>query len=457
MFVLILFVSCAITTPYQRPANLPLNGLFRAPFSDSTRNYASVPVSAFYNDSLLQNLITEALDSNIDVRLALNRLAQAAEYVKQSKAAFFPTLNFGLSQSVSNVSKYGNSTYPNNPPITELKLAATTSWEADIWGKLSSIKRSQQAQYLEQEAAVRAIQTQIVATVASAYYQLITLDRQKSVTEQSIDNYTTYLQTVETMKQSAQVNEVAVLQAKAQLASAKAYLPQINASIAAEENNICLLLGKTPAPVERSDTYDLTIFHAELMTVGIPAQLLSNRPDVQAAEYALCASHEMFNAARAAMYPQLTLTGAIGPDAKGLSNWLNMPGSLLWNAMLGLAQPVFNGRTLKTQKEIAKLQQDAAFLQFKQTLLNAGNEVSNALAAIHFTSQQAIYQKEQVDALKTAYEYSQELLVNGYATYLDVLSAQTNALTNELSLYETYNNIIQQKIILYRALGGGWK
>jgi len=246
-----------------------------------------------------------------------------------------------------------------------------------------------------------------------------------------------------------------VLQANAQLASAKAYLPQIQASIALMENNLCLLLGTTPKAIARSGNIDLTLFHPEILSTGVPAQLLGNRPDVQAAEYALCSAHEQFNAARAAMYPQLTLTGSVGPDAKGLENWFNMPGSLLWNVIGGLTQPILNGRTLKTQKTIAQLQEDAAYLFFKQTLLNAGNEVSNALASIQFTTQQAAYQKEQVESLEKAYEYSQELLINDYATYLDVLLAQNNVLSSQLALYSTYNTIIQQKITLYRALGGG--
>ena len=450
------FESCAVT-PYKRSAQLPVDGLFRTFAAiDTTNNLATDSIYAFYDDPLLQQLITEALDSNINIKLAVNRLAQVSQYLKQSKAALFPNLNLGLSGSAFNYSKYGNSTRSPNA-YTDLLLSATAGWEIDIWGKLSSAKRSQQAQYLQQEAVVRATQTQIVSGIASAYYQLITLDHQRDVTEKSIESYTNYLQTVEALKKSAQVNEVAVLQAKAQLASARAYLPQIDESIATEENYICQLLGKAPAPVSRSSQFDLTLFHSEILSVGAPAQLLSNRPDVQAAEFALCSAHEQFNAARAAMYPQLTLTGSAGSDAKGLANWFNMPGSLLWNAVAGLTQPIFNGRTLKTQKEIAQLQEDAAFISFKQTLLDAGNEVSNALASIHFIAQQAAYQKEQVDALKKAYEYSQELLVNGYATYLDVLSAQNSVLSSELSLYSTYNNIIQQKIILYRALGGGWR
>jgi len=449
------FASCAI--PYKRSDQLPVTGLFRnITAADTTNSLALVSVRDFYADPFLQQLITEALDSNVDVRLAINRLAQISQYVLQSRAVLYPNLSIGLSGSISDVSKYGNSARPANP-YTELQLAATAGWEIDLWGKLSSAKRSQQAQYFQQEATVRAIQTQIAADIASAYYRLITLDRQRAVTEKSIDSYTNYLQTVEDLKKSAQVTEVAVLQAKSQLASAQAYLPQIDASVAVEENNICLILGKTPIAVSRSSDFDLTLFHSETPAVGVPAGLLSNRPDVQAAEFALRSAHEQFNAARAAMYPQLTLTGSVGPDAKGLANWFDMPASLLWNVLAGLTQPILNGRTLKTQKEVARLQEDAAFISFKQTLLNAGNEVSNALASIRFISRQAAYQKEQVDALKKAYEYSQELLVNGYGTYLDVLSAQNSVLSSELSLYSTYDNIVQQKIILYRALGGGWR
>ena len=453
-----LFITgCSVTTSYQRPAQLPVNGLFRSyTGADTTNSFATSSVFDFYDDPLLQQLITEALDSNLNVRLAINRLLQTSELLLQRRAAFYPALTLGLSGSVSDVSNFGNSPKPANP-LTRLQLSATAGWEADIWGKLSSLKRSQQALYFQQEATVRAVQTQLVANIASSYYQLIMLDQKRAVTEKSIESYTSYLNTVKLLKQSAQVTEVAVLQANAQLASAQAYLPQINAAIAIEENYISLLLGKTPATIARSENVDVTLFHPESLSIGIPAQLLANRPDVQAAEYALCSAHEQFNAARAALYPQLTLSGSVGPDANGIENWFSLPGSLFWNVMIGLTQPVLDKRTLKTQKEISRLQKEAAYLSFKQTLLNAGNEVSNVLASFRFISQQAAYQKEQVDALKKAYEYSQELLVNGYATYLDVLSAQNNVLSTELALYSTYNAIIQQKITLYRALGGGWR
>ena len=456
--VIALLISACATTPYSRPSNVAPSTLFRDVQSgDTAASLATTAVTDFYNDPLLQKLIKAALDSNLTVRVALNRLDQASQYVKESNAALLPTLSLGVNGSLSNVSKYGNSTYPVNPPIKDINLTAATSWEVDIWGRLSHAKKEQIENYMLQQATLRATRTQIVANVASTYYQLITLDKQKEVTLRNIDSYTKYLETTKSLKKSAQVTEVAVLQAKAQLASAQAYLPQIEASIATNENYLCALLGKAPATISRSSDIDLTLFHNETLGIGIPAQLLANRPDVQEAEYTLRSAHEAFNVAKAAMYPKLALTADGGTDAKTIANWFNLPGSFFWSTVAGLTQPIFNGRALKTQKEIARLQEDASLLNFKQTLINAGYEVSNALATIRYTTQQANYQKEQVDALKKAYEYSQELLVNGYANYLEVLSAQNSVLSSELSLYNTYNTIVQQKITLYRALGGGWR
>ncbi|GAT63460.1 efflux transporter, outer membrane factor OMF lipoprotein, NodT family [Paludibacter jiangxiensis] len=454
---MIAFCACSVQK-YNSPGMAGYKTVFRDSINgDTAKNSAAIAWKDFYDDPYLQKLITEALDSNLNIRMAIVKLNQAAQSVKQSNAAFLPTLNAGVSGTLSDNSKYGNTMPAAHPPFTDLKLSLSSSWEIDVWNKLSSAKKAQQALYLQQQSTVNAVKTQIVANVASAYYQLIMLDKQKLITNRSIDSYTKYLETVKSLKKSAQATEVAVLQAKAQLATAKAYLPQIEASIANYENYLCVLLGKAPAVIDRSTQIDLMAFHNELLAVGLPVQLLSNRPDVKTAELVLRAAHEQFNVATSAMYPQFILSGVVGSDAKGITNWFNLPSSLFWNAIAGLTQPVLNGRTLKTQKEIARLQEESALLNFKQSLLTAGNEVSNALASIRYSTQQAGFQKEQVDALKKAYEYSQELLVNGYATYLEVLSAQNSVLSSELALYNTYNTIVQQKITLYRALGGGWR
>lgn len=458
LFGMIAVCACSVQK-YNSPGMAGYKTVFRDSINggDTAKSSAEIAWKEFYDDPYLQKLITEALDSNLNVRMAIIKLHQAEQSVKQSNATFLPTLNAGLTGTLYDNSKYGNALPAAHPPFTDLKLSLSSSWEIDVWNKFSSAKKAQQALYLQQQSTVNAVRTQIVANVASAYYQLITLDKQREITNKNIDSYKKYLETVKNLKKSAQATEVAVLQAKAQLATAKAYLPQIEASIATYENYLCTLLGKAPAPVDRSSRIDLTVFHTEAPVVGLSVQLLSNRPDVQVAELAMRAAHEQFNVSRSAMYPQFILSGAVGPDAKGIANWFNLPGSLFWNAVAGLTQPVLNGRTLKTQKEIARLQEESALLNFKQSLLTAGNEVSNALASIRFSSQQVEFQKEQVESLKKAYEYSQELLVNGYATYLEVLSAQNSVLSSELALYNTYNTIVQQKITLYRALGGGWR
>lgn len=455
VILMALVAGCAVQ-PFKTNLSVMTKGLYRDSTSVDTTTIASINWHDFYADPHLQHLIQQALDSNLNVRLAINHLAQASQYYKQSEASLFPTLNFGMDGSLSNISKYGNSQPPKIVPISDLKWSLAASWEVDIWGKLNSAKKAQLATMLQQQSTVEATRTQLIADVASAYYQLVLLDKQKQVTLQSIANYKKYLSMVQSMMKSAQVNAVAVLQAKAQLASASAYLPQIQLSIVTTENYLSQLLGKTSSTISRSDSLNLTLFHPEPLHIGVPVQMLRRRPDVLAAEYALRAAHEQFNVATADMYPQLSLTGSFGTEATGIANWFNLPGSIFWSAVAGLTQPIFNGRTLRTQREVAKLQESAALLTFKQTLLNAGEEVSNALASIRYLQQQAVYQKAQVDALKKAYEYSQELLMNGYATYLDVLNAQNSELSTELSLYNTYNSIIQQKITLYRALGGGW-
>lgn len=454
-----LFVRC-ITPPYTRSNNLPVNGLVRSDSVkvDTARSLATLSWRDFYTDTNLQKLILEAIDSNSDIRLAINRMDQQTQYLKQSNSAFYPSVNIGWQSSANG---YAGTTAQGavfgNSVIQQHQLGFSASWEIDIWGKLRSARKSQQALLMQQQSTLTATYTQMISNIASMYYQLVILDNQKKITLNNIVSYNHYLETVQSLKIAAQANEVAVLQAKAQLASARAYLPQIEASIAMYENSICNLLGKIPTRIYRSDSIDVTKLFYDSLSIGVPMQLLSNRPDVQAAEYALVSSHELFNSAKASMYPQLTLSGAVGFQARDITQIFNLPGAFFWNLLGGLTQPLFNGRQLKTQKEITRLQESASFITFKQTLLNAGNEVSTTLSNIHFYTQQSEYQREQVENLQKAYEYSQELLVDGYATYLDVLSAQTNVLSSVITLYNTYNSIIQQKITLYRALGGGWK
>lgn len=451
-------VSC-VTPGYKSPSeeSLPLEGLYRTDESDTTC-MARISWREYYSDPKLQALISEALDSNLNLRITLKRIEEARAYWRSSKASYAPTFSASAQAQFSSPSDNGPSSVAGTgikKPVQNYNLGVTASWEIDIWGKLRSAKRAAYAQMLSQEATKNAVVTQLVADIADNYYRLLMLDEQLRITERTIENYTSYLETVKSLKESAQTNEVAVQQAYAQLYGAKAYVPELKASIQSVETYIGFLLGKPGYEVERADSFDINAVRLD-MAVGVPAQLLRYRPDVMAAEQNLVASHYQFNVAKASMYPSLTLGGSVGIESMKIEEWFD-PKSLFWNAVGGLVSPIFNGRALRTQKEVAKLQNEESLLSFKSSILNAGMEVSNALAMCKSTTEQASEQTKQCDALSKAYEYSQMLFVRGYATYLDVLVAQTGLFNSQITLNTTYYNAISQRIELYRALGGGWE
>lgn len=452
----LLFVTGCITPKYKSPTSV-VNDLYRNVSTSDTTNIAQIAWATFYEDAYLRGLLANALDSNLNLRVAINQIEQSREYFKQSKSAIAPSFNAGVNYSMGKPSDFGTSPLPADvkAPVNQFNFAVSASWEIDIWGKLRSAKQSAYARLLQQTATKNAIVTQLVSDVASSYYQLLMLDAQLRITTNTIENYTEYLETISVMKNSASVNEVAVQQAKAQLYGAKAMLPQLISAIEVTENYMCILLGKTPSTIARATDMNMSAINTDLNT-GIPTQLLANRPDVMASENALRAAHWQFNEARASLYPALTLNGQFGSEAMEIKNWFD-PKSLLWSVVGGLTQPLFNGRALRTQRNVAELQKDASLLNFQNQLLVAGAEVSNSLLRVKYTMEKAESQKEQVMALTNAYDYSQDLLKSGFATYLDVLAAQTGLFATELDLYQTYYDVLEQKIELYRALGGGWR
>lgn len=439
----LIIASCAVK--YQRPEVDHDNLVRDANPKDTTFDISNLNWRNFYKDPILCELIDSALVSNLDLQVAIKRIDQAASYFKQSKAFIFPTLG-----------AKGSASYSNTPYFT---VGISASWEIDIWGKLTKAKRAKYQQLLAQEGTKNAIITQLIANLAKSYFTLIALDTQKEFVVETIANREKYLETVKMLKQAAKVNEIAVLQAQSQLLSAQEYLPDINNAIYITENTISLLLGKVPQPIKRTEVENinnLIELISPLDSVGIPVNLLRNRPDVIAAEHTLISTLESFNSAKAAMYPALTLSGNISSDATQISQWFAMPSSLIWGIVGGLIQPIFNGRALKTQKEVAYKEFEAATFQFKSSVLSAGIEVSNALSSFNADKEKTALVVKQFYTLDKAYEYSVELLVNGYASYLDVLTAQEGVFNAQISLISGVQDCINDQIELYRALGGGW-
>tara|TARA_R110002049_G_scaffold203548_1_gene374097 strand:- start:759 stop:2156 length:1398 start_codon:yes stop_codon:yes gene_type:complete len=447
-----LLTSCFSAKEYARPEIINQDQYFTSAISKDSLSMAQVPWKDMFTDRVLQNYIEETLTNNIDIRVALQQIVAAEAYFKQGKAGYFPTLNGSANythQENSENSQFGSSF----PSLDSYELAGNLSWEADIWGKIRSNKRAYNASYLQTVAAHKVVKTELIAQVSTIYYQLLSIDEQIKITEETIGNREKSLETTKALKDAGNVTEVGVKQTEAQLYTAQAILIDLKIQERLLENTMSILLGKVPENINRN-TLENQVITTDLNT-GIPSQLLSNRPDLMAAEYQLMQAFELTNVARSNFYPSLTLSASGGFQSLDFDNFFNT-NSLFATLVGGLTQPIFNGRKIKTQYEVSQAQQEQAQLQFKQAFLVASKEVSDALYSYQaFTEKIEVKQKEY-DAYNLASEYSTELLNNGYANYLEVLVAQENALNSRLSLISIKYNQLKSIVDLYKALGGGW-
>ncbi|EAS18574.1 RND efflux system, outer membrane lipoprotein, NodT family [Flavobacteria bacterium BBFL7] len=448
--------SCFVAQDYVRPdIDAETQALYRTDnLPTDSISIADVSWKNLFTDQYLQQYIEEGLQNNMDVRIALQQILAAQAYAKQGKAGYLPSVNVGANytrQEFSENSQFG-SIFSGG--LDTYDITADLSWEADIWGKIRSNKRATRAAYLQSVAGHQAVKTQLVSSIANTYYNLLALDAQLEVTKQTIVTRDSSVTTIKALKDAGQVTQVAVDQNIAQYNSARALQVDIEVAIFKTENTLSILLGKSPQTFERS-SLDIQNIDQDIV-LGVPATLLSNRPDVMAAEYGLINSFELTNVARSNFYPSLTLTASGGFQSLELDKLLNA-NSLFANLIGGLTQPIFNQRKIKTQKEVALAQQEQALLEFKKTLLVAGSEVSNALYTYKAETKKFDFRKNEVEALRTAEANSNELLKNGYANYLDLLTARESALNAELNIIDSQLQQLVSIVDLYEALGGGWR
>ena len=446
--------SCFVAKDYTRPELEETDHLFRTDnLPADSLSMADISWKDLFSDSYLQQYINEGLQNNLDIRTAIQQILVTEAYLKQGKAGYLPTVSATAQMTHQELS--GNSQFGSFfSSLDQYELSGSLSWEADIWGKIRSNKRASEATYLQSVAAHKAVKTQLIASIATTYYQLLALDAQLKVTEQTVAAADSSVVTIKALKDAGQANQVAVDQNIAQYNNAKALLVDIKATIFKTENALNLLLGRSSQPIQRGSLENQN-FDADIK-VGVPATLLSNRPDVIASEYGLINAFELTNVARSNFYPSLTLTANSGFQSLELDQLLDA-NSLFATLVGGLTQPIFNQRRIKTQHEVAKAQQEQALLAFKNTLLTAGNEVSNALYDYEAETEKFEYRQNEVEALRNAESNSEELLKNGYANYLDLLTARQSALSAELNLIDNKLQQMLSVINLYEALGGGWK
>jgi NodT family efflux transporter outer membrane factor (OMF) lipoprotein len=454
--IAILGLSGCVTKKYERP-QVKSEGLYRDNNTTDTTSIANLQWKQLFSDTTLQSLIQQGINENLDLKQAIERIKIAEATLQQSRGALLPSLQADVNVTDNKASAAAQN-FPAginiNLETQTYKAQLSTSWEADIWGKLSSAKRAAYATLLQSDAAKRAVQTQLIATIANNYYTLLALDKQLSITEETIKVRTKDVETMKELKQGAVVNGAAVVQSEANLYAAQVTLPDLKRSIKEAENALSVVLGKAPNAINRT-SLDQQTPYADLKT-GVSAQLLQNRPDVIAAEFGFRSAFENTNVAKAYFYPALTITATGGLSSLQLQDFFSK--SIFYNLVGGLTQPIFAKGANKARLKTAQANQQIAFYTFQQTLLTGGQEVSNALFAYQTAAEKETTRAKQIASLTKAVDFTKELLRYSSATnYTDVLTSEQSLLTAQLSGINDKLQKLQSVVNLYRALGGGWK
>ncbi|MDX2047280.1 MAG: efflux transporter outer membrane subunit [Chitinophagaceae bacterium] len=455
--------ACSVSKEYQRP-DLELPKQFSAGESISfadTSSIADIEWKMFFTDITLQELIEKGLQYNHDLLIAVKRIDIAQLQAKQSRLLQLPEVNLQLTGQISRPSDNSLNgislkTFLGKSYVENYNAAVNLSWEADIWGKIRGQKEVALTEYLQTTEAAKFVQTQLVADIAQGYYNLLMLDKQLDITRKNLLLSDSFLVATRLLKDAGLGNALAVQQAESQKQSTALLIPQLEQSIALQENALQQLTGQLPGHIARKTSLNEISITGDL-SAGLPVAMVSRRPDVRASEMALMIANTQVGIAKANMYPSLNITAGTGLESFKASNWFNIPGSLFGLAAGSIVQPIFRRKELKTRFETAKLQREQAVVQFRQSVLQAATEVAGALVQADKLKQQEQIVMAQVDTLKQAVFNAKLLFRSDMANYLEVITAQGNALQAELDLASIHRQQLNAMVELYRSLGGGWK
>lgn len=412
--------------------------------SDTAANFGNLSWREVFTDPYLRVLIDSALVRNTDLRTAHLRVKEAEATLLSARLSYLPA--FSLSpQGTASSFDGGKATQTYSLPVS-------ASWEIDIFGRLTNAKRRAQAVVAQSRDYEQAVQTQLIAAVANNYFTLLMLDTQIEISTATEAAWKESVATTRAMKAAGMVTEAALSQTEATYYNICTTLLDLQEQLNQAENALSLLLADVPHRIPRGRLADQQL--PENLSVGVPLQILSNRPDVRSAEQSLAQAFYTTNAARSAFYPSITLSGSAGWTNSAGAMIVN-PGKFLATAVASLTQPLFNRGANIAQLRIAKAQQEEARLSFEQTLLNAGSEVNNALVQYQTARDKSAYFNRQVASLENAARSTQLLMKHGNTTYLEVLTAQQTLLNAQLSQVANRFTEIQGVITLYQALGGG--
>jgi NodT family efflux transporter outer membrane factor (OMF) lipoprotein len=454
-------ISCNVSKNIETPKDAFPENFRNASVSTDTTSIGDLEWKNFFTEKDITQLIDSAITRNNNLQIATKNIEIAQFRFTQSKWGNVPQANLFVNASTSNPSD--NSFTGKNLSqalgqnhIDDYSAGISLSWEADIWGKIRNQKKGAFAEYLQSEEVKKALQTTIVANVSSGYYNLLMLDAQLQIARQNLKLNDSTTKIIKLKYDAGQVTSLAIQQSEAQKLNAAQLIPLLEQNIAIQENALSVLTGTFPNSKQRSIRLS-SIEVKNNASIGIPSSLVSRRPDVRSAELALKVANANVGITKADLYPSLKITAQGGLNSFETSNWFNIPASLFGTIAGGLTQPLLNNKKVRTQYNIAVAEREKAVLSFRQAVLVAVSEVSNALVKVEKLALQEAFLQERVKTLQQATKNSNLLFKNGMAEYLEVLSAQANILQSELELANMKREQLIANIELYRSLGGGWK
>jgi multidrug efflux system outer membrane protein len=438
---------------YKRPL-IDSPAAFRAENQATNIPYAELTWWEVYGDATLQALIREALTNNYDLRIAASRVEQAQALAMQARSQFVPSVNYGGTVSRGRNDFLG-SPFPNNG-TTVSSAAATLNafWEVDLWGRVRRLNESARAQFLASEEARRGVRLSLLSDVATAYFQLLELDQELDIASRTTNSFAESLRIFSQRVQGGTASALESSRAEAALEDAAAAVPSIRQRISATENQLCVLLGRNPAPIERP---------APLLTqglpdipAGLPSALLERRPDIRQAEQLSRSANAQVGESLAEFFPKIGLTAFLGKVSPELSAF-TLGSANAWGIAAEATGPLFEGGRLVGQYRQSKAARNEAELRFRQSILNAFREVSDALVSRLELAEIREHQAHEVSALEAAVKLSSERYVAGKASYYEVLEAQQQLFPSELNLARTQRDQLVAVVTLYKTLGGGWQ
>ena len=450
MYLLILtsiVASCKIMKLGKFPELKADNKLYRDLNITDSASFSSVPWHELYTDTCLQAIIEKTLSNNPDMDVAVARVKKAEAAFRQSKAQSFPSLSAGINATRQNL--VGGIGVPEY-----YQVFGSTSWEADIWGKYRSAKRASLASLMASEAFKRAVTTDLIASVATNYYNLLALDAQLQITRETLKKRISNAETMKALRDNDLITSADLVLSEANRYATEIIIPDLEQRIYETENALSLLMGKEPGPISRTSLEKQNI--SENLRAGVPARLLANRPDVLEAEYRLRYYYETAKSARSNFYPALTISAQSGLTETSLNALFNTP-AFFWTIFGGLVQPIFNIGLNRQRLLSATADFEESQASFRKILLNAGSEVINAMHSYETATNKISIREKQIGFLEQAVDYTTELLkYTSNTSYIDVLTSEVNLLSAQLNGVNDKLDQLQSIVTLYQSLGGGW-